>query len=96
MGAPFFGKDPGNAQAPAVVGDGTQRTAPKPKAQVIGDLAPKLQKPGTTPGRAKISTEQAYADAEKRFGSNAQTVLEMLQPGQDPRRFLDGWPAHRM
>ena len=38
-----------------------------------------------------ISAEQTYADAEKRFGSNAPQVLEMLQPGQDPRRFLDGF-----
>ena len=58
---------------------------------MIAELAPKIQKPGVTPGRAMITAEQTYADAEKCFGSNAQTVLEMLQPGQDPRRFLDGF-----
>jgi len=31
-----------------------------------------------------------YADVERIFGSNADTVLEMFQPGQDPRKFLDG------
>ena len=82
---------PVTARTPAVVDDGAQRTAPKPKAQVIAELAPKLQKPGTTPGRAAIAAEQIYAEAERRFASNAQTVLEMLQPGQDPRRFLDGF-----
>ena len=66
-------------------------TAPKPKDQVIAELAPKITRPGITPGRAMITAEQTYADAEKRFGANAQTVLEMLQPGQDPRRFLDGF-----
>ena len=66
-------------------------TAPKPKAQVIAELAPKIQKPGTTPGRAAIAAEQTYADAEKRFGPDAATVLGYLQPGQDPRRFLDGF-----
>ena len=38
-----------------------------------------------------ILAEQTYADAEKRFGPDAQAVLEHLQPGQDPRRFLDGF-----
>ena len=68
-----------------------QRTAPKSKAQVIGELASKLQKPGMTSGRATIAAEQTYAEAEKRFGSNAPQILEMIQPGQDPRRFLDGF-----
>ena len=71
--------------------DISRETAPKPKDQVIAELAPKLQKPGTTPGRAMILAEQTYADAEKRFGPDAQTVLEQLQPRQDPRRFLDGF-----
>ena len=82
---------PATSWTPAVDTNGTQRTAPKPKAQVIAELAPKIQRPGITSGRATIAAEQTYADAEKRFGSNAQTVLEMLQPGQDPRRFLDGF-----
>ena len=38
-----------------------------------------------------ILAEQTYADAEKRFGTNASAVLEQIQPGQDPRRFLDGF-----
>lgn len=38
-----------------------------------------------------ILAEQTYADAEKRFGSNASAVLEHIQQGQDPRRFLDGF-----
>jgi len=58
---------------------------------VIAELAPKIQKPGITPGRAMIAAEQTYADAEKRFGPDAATVLGYLQPGQDPRRFLDGF-----
>ena len=32
-----------------------------------------------------------YAEAEKWYGSNADAVLEMFQPGQDPRKFLDGF-----
>ena len=68
-----------------------RETASKPKDQVIAELAPKLQKPGTTPGRATIAAQQTYADAQKRFGSNANTVLEHIQQGQDPRRFLDGF-----
>ena len=75
----------------AAVPDLTQETAPKPKEQIISELAPKIQKPGTTPGRAMLAAEQTYADAEKRFGPDAQIVLEQLQPGQDPRRFLDGF-----
>ena len=68
-----------------------REAAPKPREQIISELAPKITRPGITPGRAMITAEQTYANAEKRFGSNAQTVLEMLQPGQDPRRFLDGF-----
>ena len=86
------GTDPttGADTTPGVDTD-TDTLAPKPKDQVIAELAPKLQKPGTTPGRAMLAAEQIYADAEKRFGPDAQTVLEQLQPGQDPRKFLDGF-----
>ena len=73
------------------VTDISQETASKPKEQVISELAQKISKPGITPGRATIAAEQTYADAEKRFGPDAQIVLEQLQPGQDPRRFLDGF-----
>ena len=73
------------------VTDISQETASKPKEQVISELAQKISKPGITPGRAMIAAEQTYADAEKRFGPDAQTVLEQLRPGQDPRRFLDGF-----
>jgi len=77
--------------APTAGLDISRETAPKPKDQVIAELAPKLQKPGTTPGRATIAAQEMYAEAEKWYGSNADTVLEMFQPGQDPRKFLDGF-----
>jgi len=77
--------------APTAGSDLPQETAPKPKDQVIAELAPKLQKPGTTPGRATIAAQEMYAEAEKWYGSNADTVLEMFQPGQDPSKFLDGF-----
>jgi len=82
---------PAISQSPSTAPNTTEETTSKPKAQVIAELAPKIQKPGTTPGRATIAAEQTYADAEKRFGSDAATVLGYLQPGQDPRRFLDGF-----
>ena len=68
-----------------------QETAPKPKEQIISELAPKISKLGITPGRATIEAQRLYADAERIFGSNANTVLEMFQPGQDPSKFLDGF-----
>ena len=52
------------AQGSPVVDEGTQRTVQRPKDQVIGELAPKLQKPGITPGRAMIAAQETYADAE--------------------------------
>ena len=64
---------------------------PKTKEQLISELAPKIQKTGITPGRAAIAAQEMYAEAEKWYGSNADTVLEMFQPGQDPRKFLDGF-----
>ena len=68
----------------------SQEAVPKSKEQIISELAPKISKPGITPGRATIEAQRLYADAERIFGSNADTVLEMFQPGQDPRKFLDG------
>ena len=82
---------PAISQNPSTAPNTTEETTSKPKAQVIGELAPKITRPGITSGKATIAAEQTYADAEKRFGPNAQTVLEMLQPGQDPRKFLDGF-----
>ena len=64
---------------------------PKTKEQLISELAPKIQKTGITPGRAAIAAQEMYAEAEKWYGSNADAVLEMFQPGQDPRKFLDGF-----
>ena len=32
-----------------------------------------------------------YAKAEERFGSDMDAVLESYQPGQNPRKFLDGF-----
>ena len=75
----------------AVSYDILMRTAPKPKEQIISELAPKLRTTNMTPGRAMIAAQETYADAEKRFGPDAQAVLDHLQPGQDPRRFLDGF-----
>ena len=68
-----------------------QQAAPKTKEQLVSALAPKISKPGITPGRAAIAAQEMYAEAEKWYGSNADTVLEMFQPGQDPRKFLDGF-----
>ena len=68
----------------------TQEAAPKTKEQLISELAPKISKPGITPGRATIEAQRLYADAERIFGSNADAVLEMFQPGQDSRKFFDG------
>ena len=68
-----------------------QETAPKPKEQIISELAPKISRPGITPGKATIEAQRLYADAERIFGPNADTVLEMYQSGQDPRKFLDGF-----
>jgi len=68
-----------------------QETAPKPKEQILSELAPKISKPGITSGKATIEAQRLYTDAERIFGSNADTVLEMFQPGQDPSKFLDGF-----
>ena len=67
-----------------------QEAAPKSKEQIISELAPKIAKPGITPGRATIEAQRLYTDVERIFGSNADAVLEMFQPGQEPRKFLDG------
>jgi len=56
-----------------------QETAPKPKEQIISELAPKISRPGITPGKATIEAQRLYADAERIFGPNADTVLEMYQ-----------------
>ena len=64
---------------------------PKTKEQLVSELAPKISKPGITPGRATIEAQRLYADVERIFGSNADTVLEKFQPGQDPRKFFDGF-----
>ena len=69
----------------------TQEAVPKTKEQLISELAPKIQKTGITPGRAAIAAQEMYAEAEKWYGSNADTVLETFQPGQDPSKFLDGF-----
>lgn len=57
----------------------------------VPGLASRVQASGVSVGRAAIVAEQTYAEAEKRFGSNADMVLKLLQPGQNPRRFLDGF-----
>ena len=64
---------------------------PKTKEQLISELAPKIQKTGVTPGRAAIAAQEMYAKAEERFGSDMDAVLESYQPGQNPRKFLDGF-----
>ena len=64
---------------------------PEPREQLISELAPKIRTTNMTPGRAMIAAEQTYADAEKRFGANASAVLEQIEPGQNPRKFLDGF-----
>jgi len=68
-----------------------RETAPNPKAQIHSERAPKISKHGITSGKATIEAQRLYADAERIFGSNADAVLEMFQPGQDPRKFLDGF-----
>jgi len=68
-----------------------QETAPKPKEQLISELVPKIQMQGMTPVRATIAAQEMYGKAEKRFGDNAEIVLEAYQPGQDPGKFLDGF-----
>ena len=65
--------------------------APKPKDQVIAELAPKIQTANMTPGRATIAAREMYAKAKERFGGDVDAVLEAYQPGQDPRKFLDGF-----
>jgi len=79
-----------NADA-AAAPEKTQQPAPKPKEQILSELAPKISKPGITSGRATIAAQQMYAKAEKHFGDNAEVVLEAYQPGQDPGKFLDGF-----
>ena len=64
---------------------------PAPKEQLISELAPKISKPGITPGRAAIAAQEMYVKAEERFGSDMDAVLESYQPGQNPRKFLDGF-----
>ena len=76
---------------PDTVPEVTQETAPKTKEQLISELAPKIQKTGITPGRAAIAAQEMYAKAEERFGSDMDAVLESYQPGQNPRKFLDGF-----
>ena len=63
---------------------------PAPKEQLVSALAPKISKPGITPGRATIEAQRLYADAERIFGSNADAVLGMYESGQEPRKFFDG------
>ena len=65
--------------------------AASPKEQLISELAPKISKPGITPGRAAIAAQEMYVKAEERFGSDMDAVLESYQPGQNPRKFLDGF-----
>ena len=64
---------------------------PKTKEQIISELVPKIQMQGMTPARATIAAQEMYAKAESRYGSNADVVLEMLQPGQDPRKYMEGF-----
>jgi len=64
---------------------------PKTKEQLISELAPKIRTPGMASGRAAIAAQEMYAEAEKWYGSNADAILEMLQPDQYPRQFLDGF-----
>ena len=52
---------------------------------------PKIHKPGITPARATIEAQRLYTEAEKIFGADTDIVLEMLQPDQYPRKFLDGF-----
>ena len=68
-----------------------QQRVPKTKEQVISEIAPKIQKPGITSGRATIAAQEMYAEVEQRYGQDAEAVLEYYQPGQNPRKFLDGF-----
>ena len=68
-----------------------QEAAPKSKEQIISELAPKIAKPGITPARAMMEAQRMYTEAEKIFGADTDIVLEMLQPDQNPRKFLDGF-----
>ena len=56
-----------------------QEAAPKSKEQIISELAPKIRTPGMTSGRAVIAAQEMHSE------------LEMLQPDQNPRKFLDGF-----
>ena len=69
----------------------TQQPAPKPKEQLISDLVPKIQMQGMTPVRATIAAQKMFTKAESRYGSKADVVLEMLQPGQDPGKYMAGF-----
>ena len=68
-----------------------QEAAPKSREQIISELAPKIAKPGITPARAMMEAQRMYTEAEKIFGADTDIVLEMLQPDQNPRKFLDGF-----
>jgi len=85
------GEAPTLAADPHVDTAADSKPTPRPKEQIISELAPKISKPGITPGRATIEAQRLYADVERIFGSNADTVLETFQPGQDPSKFLDGF-----
>lgn len=74
----------------AAASEKTQQSAPKPKEQIISELAPKISKPSITPGKATIEAQRLYADAERIFGPDADTVLEIFEAGQEPRKFFDG------
>ena len=69
----------------------TQEAVPKTKEQLISELAPKISKPGITPGRATIEAQRLYAEVEQRYGENAEVILEQFESGQNPRKFLDGF-----
>jgi len=38
-----------------------------------------------------MEAQRMYTEAEKIFGADTDIVLEMLQPDQNPRKFLDGF-----
>ena len=38
-----------------------------------------------------MEAQRLYTEAEKIFGADTDIVLEMLQPDQNPRKFLDGF-----
>ena len=66
-------------------------TVPKSKEQIISELAPKIRIPGMASGRAVIAAQEMYSEAEKIFGPDADIAMEAYQPGQNPRKFLDGF-----